>query len=486
MNADNDNADSALLPTGMSDSLPPDAAFEANVVESLMQMFAAHGFDRVKPPLLEFEDTLFRGPGAATANGAFRLMDPESQRMMALRADMTPQIARIAMSRLCNAPRPLRLSYAGQILRVRGSQLRGARQFGQVGAEIIGSDSRVADAEVVLMAAEALTALGIDGLSVDLCISTLVPAACQDFGFDTAIENRLAPALDRKDAAGIAALRGELGDQATELFTGLLASTGKASDMLQRLETLPFGPAAACERDDLATVAGAIMQAAPDLEVTIDPIERRGWEYHCGVSFTLFAKGARGELGAGGRYLTGDETSGRTREPATGLTLFTDTLVQAVSQSDPAPRIYMPLGVDALLAKEYREQGWVTVCGLEPHDDIASEAARLGLQPRARGWRSETSFTVRIVPGRRATGRTSRWQTLWWSVPSGATKAKARSSTGCRNEPTWWFAFRVATTQVIPWLSATSPTSSPCCRPESCVRANCRSSETASSSIRGH
>ncbi|MEQ8665858.1 MAG: ATP phosphoribosyltransferase regulatory subunit [Rhodospirillales bacterium] len=378
MNADNDNADATLLPTGMSDTLPPDAAFEAHVVERLMQMFAAQGYDRVKPPLLEFEDTLFRGPGAATANDAFRLMDPESQRMMALRADMTPQIARIAMSRLANAPRPLRLSYAGQILRIRGSQLRGARQFGQVGAEIIGTDSRAADAEVVVMASDTLMALGIQGLSVDLCISTLVPAACRDFGFGADIANRLNPALDRKDAAAIEKLRGDLGGEATDLFIALLGATGKASVMLERLAALSLGSAATQERDDLTTVASTIMESAPALEVTIDPIERRGWEYHCGVSFTFFAKGTRGELGAGGRYLTGDGAVDRHREPATGLTLFTDTLVQAVTPGEAAPRIYLPLGSDASAAARYRDEGWVTVRGLDTNNDPAAEAARLG------------------------------------------------------------------------------------------------------------
>ncbi|NQV44142.1 MAG: ATP phosphoribosyltransferase regulatory subunit, partial [Rhodospirillales bacterium] len=125
MSTTNDNADKALLPAGMADVLPPDAAFEATVVERLMARFGAQGYGRVKPPLLEFEENLLRGPGSAMSSQTFRLMDPVSQRMMGLRADMTPQVARIATSRLRKAPRPLRLSYAGQVLRVKGSQLRG-------------------------------------------------------------------------------------------------------------------------------------------------------------------------------------------------------------------------------------------------------------------------------------------------------------------------------------------------------------------------
>src|SRR6201746_2803217 len=107
----------ALLPAALRDLLPPDAETEASSVEALMDVFAAHGYQRVKPPLLEFEDSLLAGSGSAVAEQTFRLMDPDRQRMMGLRADTTPQVARIATARLANAPRPLRLSYSGQCLR---------------------------------------------------------------------------------------------------------------------------------------------------------------------------------------------------------------------------------------------------------------------------------------------------------------------------------------------------------------------------------
>ncbi|HSR71342.1 MAG TPA: ATP phosphoribosyltransferase regulatory subunit, partial [Kiloniellales bacterium] len=142
------SGDKALLPAGLQDVLPPYAAQEATVVQTLVDRFAAQGYQRIKPPLLEFEETLFAGAGAALAPQTFRLMDPVSQHMMGLRADITPQIARIAATRLRKAPRPLRLCYAGQVLQVRGSQLRPERQFGQVGVELIGALQERADAEV--------------------------------------------------------------------------------------------------------------------------------------------------------------------------------------------------------------------------------------------------------------------------------------------------------------------------------------------------
>jgi len=119
----NDNDHRGLLPAGLADLLPPDAAREARAIDSAIERFAAFGYERVKPPIVEFEESLLGGPGAALASQTFRLMDPVSQRMMGVRPDMTLQVARIAVTRLKHAPRPLRLSYGGNVIRVRGSAL---------------------------------------------------------------------------------------------------------------------------------------------------------------------------------------------------------------------------------------------------------------------------------------------------------------------------------------------------------------------------
>ncbi|WP_270935802.1 ATP phosphoribosyltransferase regulatory subunit, partial [Falsiroseomonas oryzae] len=166
----------ALLPAGLADLLPPEAEREAALVEAMVEVFARHGYERVKPPLLEFEDSLFAGSGAALAEQTFRLMDPVSQRMMGLRADTTPQVARIAATRLARTPRPLRLSYAGQVLRVRGTQLAPSRQLPQAGIELIGPDLPEADAEVAAVAVEALAAIGIGEPTLDITLPRLSPA----------------------------------------------------------------------------------------------------------------------------------------------------------------------------------------------------------------------------------------------------------------------------------------------------------------------
>ena len=130
-------SNNAMLPTGMCDGIPPLADLEAKAAERLMRSFAAHGYERVKPPIIEFEASLLSGIGSAMESQTLRLMDPVSNRMMGVRSDMTVQVERIATTRLRHSPRPLRLSYAGQVLRVKGSQMRPERQFGQVGVELL-------------------------------------------------------------------------------------------------------------------------------------------------------------------------------------------------------------------------------------------------------------------------------------------------------------------------------------------------------------
>src|SRR4051794_22351578 len=195
----NDAPHPALLPAGLYDLLPPEAEIEAALTARLMGVLAAHGYERVKPPLVEFEETLLAGTGTVMASDTFRTMDPISHRMIGVRADMTPQVARIAETRLAHKPRPLRLSYAGQVLRVRASQMRPERQFGQAGAELIGVGGPAADVEVIAVAGEALAGLGVPHLSVDLNLPPLVPAIAEAYGIAGEQAGALRAALDRKD-----------------------------------------------------------------------------------------------------------------------------------------------------------------------------------------------------------------------------------------------------------------------------------------------
>ncbi|MFZ5791242.1 MAG: ATP phosphoribosyltransferase regulatory subunit [Pseudomonadota bacterium] len=372
------SAEIALLPAGLSDLLPPDAAFEAAVVERLTALFAAQGYERVKPPLLEFESSLLAGAGAAMADHTFRLMDPVSHRMMGLRADMTPQVARIAATRLKNAPRPLRLSYAGQVLRVKGTELKPARQLGQAGIELIGAAGPAADAEAILLAADTLQALGVAGLTIDLSLPTLVPAAARALGFKAAATRALVQALDRKDAAAVA----ERAGAHAPLFQSLIAAAGPAKRAVAALDRIELPAEAAEERRRLADVVALVLRGMPGLKLTVDPAEHRGFEYHNGVSFSLFAKGARDELGRGGRYMSGDG------EPSTGFSLYLDSVIQALPAPPKVRRIFLPLGTARGLGAKLRRQGWVTVGGFDGSEDAEAEARRLGCSHYWRGGRA--------------------------------------------------------------------------------------------------
>jgi len=356
----------ALLPAGLRDLLPPDAEAEAAGVHAAMAVFAAHAYRRVKPPLLEFEDAFTRGSGAAVADQSFRIMDPDSHRMMVLRADMTPQVARIAATRLAAAPRPLRLSYAGQCVRVRGAAQAGDRQVPQAGIELIGADGPDADAEVTLVAVEALAALGLHRVSLDFTLPPLVPALLDDAGLDGDTRRTLSHALDRKDAAAVAAHGGAL----APLLTGLLRAAGPAAAALDALRaaTLPAACRALAERLEL--VCDRVRQAAPQVRVTIDPVEFRGFRYHTGLAVTFFAPGRHEELGRGGRYFSTDG------EPATGITLFADAVLRAAGPRTPRPTIFVPAGTPRATAQALRDAGYATLAGLAPDDDRA-EARRL-------------------------------------------------------------------------------------------------------------
>ncbi len=356
----------ALLPAGLADVLPPEAERQARSAEAIMDCFAAHGYQRVTPPLLEFEDSLFAGPGAATSDQTFRLMDPESQRMMGLRADTTPQIGRLATSRMAVAQRPLRLAYCGPVLLVRGTQMQPERQLSQAGIELIGSDTAAADAEIILTAIAALEAVGLKDLSIDLTIPRLVPSLLD--AVPAHLHPALAHALDRKDAAAVA----ELGGTQTTLLLNLLDASGPAARAVPALLAAGLPEAGRAQAERLADVVAAVQAVRPSLPLTVDPVEFRGYRYHTGISMTLFATGQQMELGRGGRYLCGDA------EPATGITLFPDHIIRLAPPVALRPRLYLPHGTSPVQAQKARAEGYATVPGLAPEAAPGDEARRLG------------------------------------------------------------------------------------------------------------
>ncbi len=361
----------ALLPAGLRDLLPPYAESEAARVEQIMASFASHAYRRAEPPLLEFEDGFLRGSGAAVAEQSFRIMDPDSHRMMVLRADMTPQIARIAATRLAGAPRPLRLCYAGQCVRVTGNgPSTGSsldRQVPQAGIELIGADSEAADAEIIVVAVEALAEVGLARLSVDLTLPTLVPAVLDGAGLARETRRALSHALDRKDAAGVTAHGGALG----QMLNRLLMAAGPAAPALAALREADLPEEARALAERLEAVVGLVHAAVPGLRLTVDPVEFRGFRYHTGMALTVFSPGRHEELGRGGRYFSADG------EPATGITLYADAVLRAAPARAERAMVYVPAGMAGEAAAQ-RAAGFATLAGLAPVADDTLEARRLG------------------------------------------------------------------------------------------------------------
>jgi ATP phosphoribosyltransferase regulatory subunit len=375
----NDNDHRGLLPAGLGDLLPPDASREARAIDVAIERFAAFGYERVKPPLVEFEESLLGGPGAALAPQTFRLMDPVSQRMMGVRPDMTVQVARIAVTRLKHEPRPLRLSYGGNVIRVRGSALKPERQFAQVGSELIGVDSAEADAEAVLLTVDALRAIGVTDLTVDLNLPTLVAAVAAGLKQPDEVLTRLRRALDRKDEGAIAqavADKDKADKKVAELFIGLLRAAGPADRGIAHLRKLKLPPAGAAEAARLAEVVALVQEAEPELPITIDPVEYRGLEYQTGVSFCVFALRGREELARGGRYSAGYPEDG-VSEPATGFTLYMDAVLAASEAPPERPRLYVEKTTPWRDAAPWQARGYAVVRAVVAAPDVRAEAKRL-------------------------------------------------------------------------------------------------------------
>lgn len=373
-----DTAPAALLPNGLSDLLPPDAVHESALIGRLTTLFAAHGYDRVKPPLVEFEETLLSGPGEAVSTQTFRMMDPVSRRMLGLRADMTPQVARIASTRLAGAVRPLRLSYSGQVLRLKGGDLRPERQFTQAGFELIGAPQPAADAEAAMLATEVLLALGIKEPVIDLGLPTLMGLLLDETGLTAPPGSDLRQALDRKDRTGLKDAAGAVADR----LLPLLAAPGNAEDALAAAEDFDLPEAGAALIQDLRAVVAAVAEVFPDVPITVDFAESRGFEYHTGLSMTLLARGVRGELGRGGRYRLGADHTG---EEATGVTFFLDSLARGVGKPPAPVRVYLPYGTPVTVGRDLRADGKTTIAGLSPDADQEAEAAAQGCTAIWRG-----------------------------------------------------------------------------------------------------
>ena len=349
-----------LLPEGLRDRLPPQAEAAANLLRGLLDSVAAHGYERVQPPLVEYEESLVGRLGSARRQDLLRFIDPVSGANLALRHDMTGQVGRIAATRLAHHARPLRLAYGGPVLRVRGNQLRPEREALQAGAELIGSDSVVAVAEVLRLAVGALGRTGLTGLTVDITLPEFVAElAAGPWRLEPLQLAEAQRLLDAKDVAGLRAL-------GAERYEVLIAAAGPADRAFAKLRALGLGGRLAKMLDD----AAAIVAALGDTPATLDPTERHGFEFQSWIGFSIFAAGVRGEVGRGGAY-TIVHPDGH-EEPAVGFSLYVDGLVDAGLGEVKHRRVLLPLGTPADVGAKLRAEGWATVAALDASADPRS------------------------------------------------------------------------------------------------------------------
>lgn len=357
------NIPPGLLPEGLSDRLPPQAEASARLVRHVLDTVSSHGYQRVMPPLAEFEQNLAARLQSARAQDLLRVVDPLSQRMMALRPDMTAQIGRIAATRLAQAARPLRLCYAGPVIKLRANQLRPEREMTQVGAELIGTDTVAAAVEIVTVAIEALKVAGLSGITVDFTLPDLIDTlAAEEFPLSADEIPAVRAALDAKDAGAVAGL-----GAGPAAYLPLMEATGPFHAAMDKLEALDAGGALKTRTEALRAIARPI---GWDITLTLDPTERHGFEYQTWFGFSLFAEGFVGEVGRGGTYMIA-HADGR-QEPAIGFSLYPDPLIDAGLGSKESRRLFLPLGHDRARAVELRREGWRTVAALSESDEAAA------------------------------------------------------------------------------------------------------------------
>lgn len=334
-----------LLPSGLMDVLPPLAAQEFQLIHRFLSRFMAFGYQPVIPPLIEFADAMFSGANAATSHHAFRVADPLSAQMLALRPDMTGQIARIATTSLASEARPLRLCYAGSTVRTMAEALKSRRQHAQVGIERFGDASANATAEILAIAVQALQAAGLEGLTIDLHYpSVLEPILAT---YSAADRDAISDAVRLKDHARLNAL-------GADLVAELLRHAGPASQIAPRLEasTNPHVQRAA---RDLHAVLEALEPYRLDATLTIDLLDLSGYGYYHGVGYGIYWNRTSHEIGRGGVYRApGDEE-------AVGFTLYVNDLLDHLA-TEAALRIkHVPYGTPAAETDALQAQGYVTV-----------------------------------------------------------------------------------------------------------------------------
>ena len=368
-----------LLPESISDVLPTEARRIEDLRRRLLDLYRSYGYELVMPPLIEHLESLLTGSASDLGLKTFQLVDQLSGRTLGLRADMTPQVARID-AHLLGRQGVARMCYAGSVLHARPSGLFATREPLHIGAELYGHAGVEADLEIIDLMVRSLSLTGARTIRVDLCHMGIVPALLAgDTSLDT---EHIYQLLQQKNAPE---LRHALMHAAAPAGEALLALAhlhgrinGASEPLAEARRQLPALPAITAALDQLDRLVGSpLWPRLPGLELSIDLADLRGYRYHNGISFAAYVAGSPNAIGRGGRYDNVGSVFGRAR-PATGFSLELRELASLLADGPPAPAIRAPWSDDAALVQrvaELRRQGQIVIQNLPGHEHEQQEFA---------------------------------------------------------------------------------------------------------------
>jgi len=349
-----------LLPEYIEDVLPAEAARIETLRRTILDLFKVHGYQYVIPPMLEYMESLITGAGHDLDIATFKVVDQLTGRLMGVRADMTPQAARID-AHLLNQQGVTRLCYAGSVLRTKPDGLAQTREPLQVGAELYGHAGVESDIEIQSLLINALQAMGITQVHMDFSHVAVFGSLIKSSQVAPQLEQALYAALQSKDQTAVAVLAQGLDKITREALINLTTLNGDQTILAKAAQVLPATPAIKKALADLATVGNALSQK--NVSVSFDLSELRGYHYHSGIVFSAYAQGYKGPLALGGRYDEVGLTFGRAR-PATGFSLDLRGVVTALPAIKATPSIFAPADAEPSLAVKIaslRAEGHVVV-----------------------------------------------------------------------------------------------------------------------------
>jgi ATP phosphoribosyltransferase regulatory subunit len=363
-----------LLPEHIADVLPAEARRLEDLRRSLLDIARSYGFEQVMPPLLEHLESLLTGTGRALDLRTFKLVDQLSGRSLGIRADTTPQVARID-AHLLNRQGVTRLCYCGPVLHTRPQSPQSTREPLQLGAEIYGHAGLEADLEVQDLALDGLRAAGLKNLVLDLADARIVRGVLAGLAIDATSLGEVIAALAAKDAAALGQLSA---DFPAEVRAALLALPGLYGDLTvldEARQRLPASPLINAALDDLAGLARHVALAHPEVQVGFDLADMGGYAYYSGARFAVYAPGATDAVLRGGRYDEVGAVFGRTR-PAVGFSTDLKLLAACLLPKPRPTAVRAPWSEDPTLRlaiRQLRERGETVVCILPGHEHEGEE-----------------------------------------------------------------------------------------------------------------